>query len=87
MLLDFTSKYTKLIVPDIPGHGLSIQSCDSDEFPVQFDPPFTGSGELQSLVRVCAPFPHVTLHAACALQFDHAPSTIVLHINTDRKYF
>ena len=79
--VNFTSKYIKLVNHDIPGHGLSSQPWVSEESPVQSEPPLMGEGELQSLLLVCEPAPQVTLQSAYALQFDHAPSTIVLHIN------
>ena len=49
---------------------------------MQSEPPLTGEGELQSLLLVCEPAPQVTLHSVYALQSDHAPSTIVLHIKS-----
>lgn len=63
---------------NIPGHALSSQSRVSEASPIQLDPPFIGAGELQSLLRVCDPAPHVTLQSAYAPQSDHSPSTSFL---------
>jgi len=57
------------------GHGSSVQSRTSLSFPTQFDPPYRGSGLLQTLDQSAVPLPQVTEHVMLWLQSDQPPLT------------
>ena len=70
-----TLGYRNRCKKDVPGQVILLHSSVCSDTPGQANPPPDGEGELHSRIRVCDPFPQVTLQSPYSPQSDHPPLT------------